>query len=133
MLSAQEGIINLMTARIRSLQRRIDQIKKGLAALGDLRPGVLTQQYNVCGSPGCRCKADPPRKHGPYYQLSWSRQRKSTTRFVRKHQVPTVRAQVTNYARLQSLVDQWVEAAIELCDLQLELDRAQASTPSDLP
>ena len=52
--------------------------KCDLAALGDLRPGSLSIQYNVCGSPGCRCKADPPVKHGPYYQVSYTR--KSSTK-----------------------------------------------------
>ena len=111
-----------MKAKARSLQlqRKIDQIKKKLADLGDLRPGTLSEQYNVCGNPGCRCKANPPQKHGPYYQLSWTRNRKSTTRFVRKPQVRTVRSQIKNYDRLQALVNQWIEASIELCDLRLK-------------
>jgi hypothetical protein len=53
-----------------SLRREIALIKKELASLPDLRPGSLTEQYNVCGNPRCRCKANPPKKHGPYYQLS---------------------------------------------------------------
>ena len=119
-----------MTAKIESLQRKIEQIKKRLAALGDLRPGALTEQFNVCGNPRCRCKADPPQKHGPYYQLSWTRNRKSTTRFVRKPQVRTVRSQMKNYERLQALVDQWVDASIELCDLRLKLDGQKTSAGS---
>lgn len=112
-----------MKTRTRSLQleRKIDQIKKRLVDLGDLRPGALSEQYNVCGNPGCRCKSNPPQKHGPYYQLSWTRHRKSTTRFVRKPEVRTVCSQMKNYERLQSLVDQWIEASIELCDLRLKL------------
>ncbi len=116
-----------MTTKIESLQRKIEQIKKRLAALADLRPGALTEQFNVCGNPRCRCKADPPQKHGPYYQLSWTRNRKSTTRFVRKPHVLTVRSQVNNYERLQALVDQWVDASIELCDLRLKLDGQKTS------
>ncbi len=34
-----------------TLQRQIDKVKRDLAALGDLRPGSLSTQYNVCGSP----------------------------------------------------------------------------------
>jgi len=45
-------------------ERRIDAIKRQIVALGRLRPGTLSQQYNVCGNPTCRCKADPPQKHG---------------------------------------------------------------------
>jgi hypothetical protein len=107
-----------MRSRIESLEARIRQIKTKLAALGELRPGNISEQYNVCGNPGCRCKANPPEKHGPYYQLSWSRNRKSGTRFIRKPELRKVRAQVRNYQRLQELVDQWVDASIELCDLK---------------
>lgn len=46
------------------LTRRTERIKTQLATLGDLRPGTLTEQYNTCRTPGCRCKADPPQRHG---------------------------------------------------------------------
>lgn len=116
-----------MKSQIRSLQRKIETIKKKLAALGDLRPGALSEQYNVCGNPNCRCKADPPQKHGPYDQLSWTRKRKSKTRFVKKHQLRSVRSQMKNYELLQTLVDEWIEASIELCDLQLKLEAEEVS------
>jgi len=37
-----------------------------------MRPGSLSKQYSVCGKAGCRCvDREKPRKHGPYYQLSY--------------------------------------------------------------
>ncbi len=57
---------NVTDGKIRALEAEIAEIKRQLAAIGDLRPGTLSEQYNVCGNPKCRCKADPPRKHGPY-------------------------------------------------------------------
>lgn len=54
-----------MANRSQFLEDRIQSIKHEIAALGDLRPGALSLQYNVCGNPSCRCKADPPLKHGP--------------------------------------------------------------------
>jgi hypothetical protein len=98
------------------LERRIQRIKQKLVDIGELRPGVLSKQYNVCGNPNCRCKARPPQKHGPYFQLSWSRRGKSSTRFVRQPELPAVRRQIRNYERLRSLVDQWIEAAMALCE-----------------
>ncbi len=35
------------------LTDRIQRIKAALIALGDLRPGALSEQYNTCRSPGC--------------------------------------------------------------------------------
>lgn len=117
-----------MAANVRTLERRIDRIKQKLNALGDLRPGHLSEQYNVCGNPRCRCKADPPQKHGPYFQLGWTRKGKSTTRFIRKPNVSIVRAQMRNHEQLQGLVDQWIDAAIELCDLKLKQSRTASKT-----
>ena len=67
---------------MRSLENQIERLKQEIAGLGDLRPGSLSEQYNVCGKAGCRCKASPPQKHGPYYQISYTRKGKSGSRFV---------------------------------------------------
>jgi len=69
------------------IERQIERVKRDMVALGDLRPGSLSTQYNVCGSPGCKCKATPPHKHGPYYQVSFTRKGKSGTKFVRKEKL----------------------------------------------
>lgn len=34
-------------------------------------PGTLIERMMRCGTPNCRCKADPPQLHGPYHQ--WTR------------------------------------------------------------
>ncbi len=105
------------------LERQIEKVKRDLAALGDLRPGSLSAQYNVCGSPGCRCKADPPQKHGPYHQVSFSRKGKSSSKFVKKEDLPAIRKQLKNYERMKELVDRWVDLATELSNLRLTRNR----------
>lgn len=107
------------TRREATLQRQIEKVKRDLAALGDLRPGSLSTQYNVCGSPGCRCKADPPVKHGPYYQVSYTRKGKSSTKFVKKEDLATVRKQLKNYECLKLLMEKWIDLAMELSILRL--------------
>ena len=109
------------------LHQRIDKIKQQIAALGDLRPGTLSQQYNVCGNSGCRCKATPPVKHGPYYQVSFTWQGKSQSQFVRRDDVPTVRRQLRTYQRLRTLIDRWISLGLDLS--RLRLDQARATRP----
>jgi hypothetical protein len=107
-----------------SLETKIGKIKEEIMALGlELQPGLLSQQYNVCGSAGCRCKADPPHKHGPYYQLSFTRKGKSRTRFVRRHEVSLVQEQMRNYQRLKKLTDRWVALGMALSRLRLRQER----------
>lgn len=114
-----------MSTAIHALEKRIAQIKADLAALGLLRPGSLSQQYNVCGNPGCRCKAAPPQKHGPYYQLSYTFRGKSHSDFVRRDELPQVQEQTRNYETLRALVDEWIALSLEL----LRLTRPSATSP----
>ena len=104
--------------KIRVLERQIAEIKRELMALGDLRIGSLSRQYNVCSSPGCRCKASPPRKHGPYYQLSYTRKGKSSTRAVQRGSLPELRRQLRSYARLRDLMNRWIDLGTELATLR---------------
>jgi hypothetical protein len=106
-------------SREKLLLRQIEKVKEQLAALGDLRPGSLSTQYNVCGTPGCRCKATPPEKHGPYYQVSFTRKGKSSSKFVRKDDVAAVRRELKNYEVMKTLVERWIDLATELSNLRL--------------
>lgn len=83
--------------------------------LGEMRPGALSEQYNVCGKAGCRCK-DPndPKRHGPYYQLSYTHMGKSTTEFVKKPMVSEVQKQIRNYAKFRKLTDEWVALSLKI-------------------
>jgi len=114
-----------MSRRIQSLERQIERIKGELLELGALRPGSLSKQYNVCGNPNCKCKATPPKKHGPYYQLSSTRKGKSRSKFVRKEEVAGVRTQLKNYAKLRKLSERWIDLAEELSILRLEESRRE--------
>lgn len=114
-----------MEQRIRVIEAQIDRLKQQLAELGELRPGTLSRQYTVCGSPGCRCKANPPQRHGPYYHLSYTRHGKGGTRLIKKEDLATVRKALANYARLKRLIDRWIDLATELSDLSL-----RSSSPS---
>jgi hypothetical protein len=111
------------TKRESEIERQIEKLKRDLAGLEQLRPGSLSKQYTVCGSPACRCKAIPPQKHGPYYQLSFTRKGKSSTKFVRKEDLPAIRKQLKNYERMKMLVDQWIDLATRLSNLQIKQNR----------
>jgi hypothetical protein len=115
--------------RIQRMEQRIEEIKTRLSALGDMRPGSLSKQYNVCGKPGCRCK-DPkhPQRHGPYHQLSYVHQGKSTSQFIRPHLLKAVRDQVSTYKTFRKLTDDWIRLALNIAKLKLEA--AKKSTPS---
>ena len=103
------------------IEKKIEKIKQDLLILGPMRPGTLSRQYAACQKPGCACM-DPikPKKHGPFYQLSYSHQGKSTTRFVRPGYVMIIRKELAAYKRFKKLTQDWVSLAIEHSQLQLE-------------
>lgn len=106
---------------IRKLLGKIERIKKKIVELGEPRPGTLSRQFNVCGNPNCACKDKKnPKRHGPYHQLSYTREGRSRTEFVKKEDVVAIKKQLRDYATLMRLKDEWVDCSIELSKLRKE-------------
>ena len=122
LLTYSDSRCNLQDMNDSAIEQRIETIKRRLTKLGPMHPGSLSEPYNVCGKSRCRCK-DPknPRRHGPYYQLSYTWRGKSSRRFVRPEQVTEIRHKVETYKRFRELVNEWV-------DLAVELERAERAT-----
>ena len=93
---------------------RIRQIKDALSQLGPILPGSISTQWNVCGKPGCRCK-DPkkPRRHGPYYQLSFTVDGRSSTLFVKKDDLKGLRECGKRYQRFRTLNNELLKAYVQ--------------------
>ncbi len=102
--------------RIQQIERTIDRIKEALTGIGAMRPGSLTRQYK-----------EPQHKAGSYWQLSYTRQMKSRTEYVRKERVAEIRRQIATHKRFKQLVDQWVDSSIEHSRLTIQLAKPKAS------
>ncbi len=64
-------------ASLRRLEDRHRAELAELATLGLVLRGSIARRLTHCGNPGCRCHADPPMLHGPYY--IWTRKVAGTT------------------------------------------------------
>jgi hypothetical protein len=107
-----------------AIEKRLARIKQELQAIGDMRPGSLNQQYTVCGKDGCRCvDPDRPKKHGPYYQLSYVHDGKSTTQFIGKKSLEGVRQQLENYKKFRELTTEWIDLALKLAKEKLRIEK----------
>lgn len=87
-----------------SADTRFVDLKRTLAALGLVRPGSLVERYMPCGRPSCKCMANPPALHGPYYQWSHKIRGKTVTRRLSKAQADTCREWLRNHRRLKATV-----------------------------
>jgi len=83
---------------------KVKSLKEQLVNLGPMLPGTISRQWNVCGKAGCRCK-DPkkPQKHGPYYQLSFSVGKRSSSMFLKKEDLPAAREAIVRYQTFRQL------------------------------
>jgi hypothetical protein len=88
----------------------MDEIRK----IGPVLPGSLDAYHTVCGKPGCRCKdKDNPKRHGPYYRLSYSLAGRNSSMFVKQQDVERVRTMVSNYKRLRQLTVELALTSLE--------------------
>jgi hypothetical protein len=87
--------------RIQQIERRIEEIKQALLEIGPMRPGSLTLQYK-----------DPKQRIGAYWQISYTRQMKSRTEYVRREWVKELRRHIATHKRFKRLVDQWINLSI---------------------
>ena len=79
-----------------------EQIKYLLSAKPIL-PGTLAKHYNICGKAVCRCKDKiNPRKHGPYYRLSYNVKGKNSSIFVRREDAKVIKEMTENYKKSRS-------------------------------
>jgi len=102
--------------RIQQIERRIARIKKALSHIGPMRPGSLTRQYK-----------DRMIKTGAYWQISYTRQMKSRTEYVREEWVPEIRRQIAIHKRFKRLIDQWIDLDIERSKLAMQMEEPKAT------
>ncbi len=99
-----------------SQQDRAAGIAAELAGLGLALPGTLIQRHVRCGWAGCRCHADPPVLHGPYWQWTRKAAGKTVTRLVPDDQVAGYRQWLDNHRRLRELVAELEDLTLAVAD-----------------
>jgi hypothetical protein len=106
---------------IKEIETRIEKIKKELLKIDGMRPGSLSEQYNVCGVENCKCKDEKnPQKHGPYFQLSFTRKGRSSSKFIRAPLVKKIKLETAQYKAFKDLMNEWIELATVRSDLEIK-------------
>jgi hypothetical protein len=104
---------------IEKMEAEISQIQEELAQLGPMHPGSISQQYQVCGNPSCKCmRKENPQRHGPYAKLSFTRRSKRVCRFVRADCVEPFEQRLAIYKEFKKLTDRWVALSIKIGELK---------------
>ena len=80
------------------------EITARLAEVTFALPGTLADRMTRCGYANCRCRADPPRRHGPYHQWTRKKDGKTATRILTDDQLADYRPWFDNHRRLRELI-----------------------------
>jgi hypothetical protein len=75
-----------------------------IARSGQVLAGSIVERRTHCGRPGCRCMADPPQPHGPYFQWTRKVRAKTVGRWLSAEQRHDFQPWVDNHRRLRELV-----------------------------
>src|SRR2546428_13765219 len=91
-------------ARLKELQRRQRELARQILDLGFVQQGSVVRRHTYCRTPGCRCHADPPQPHGPYWQRTRYDSRETITRRLGEPQAGPYQEWVANRRRSTDLL-----------------------------
>lgn len=80
------------------------RIAKEIAKIGFVVPGTLLQRSMHCSNAGCRCHADPPQLHGPYWFWTRKVDAKTVSRVLSPEQVEEYQPWFENERTLRTLL-----------------------------
>ena len=112
---------------------RYEEAKGLLATVGYFCRGTVLCRLMPCGKPGCRCQADPPRLHGPYYQWTRKVRGKTVTVRVNAQEAKLVRQGIANARRFDAVASRLERISLRAIDRARRELRSQSAKPLDLP
>jgi len=90
--------------RLQTLQRQQRELARRILHLGFVQPGSVVRRHTFCRTPGCRCQADPPQPHGPYWQWTRYDAGRTVTRRLTESEAALYQEWITNRRRLAEIV-----------------------------
>ena len=93
-----------------AIEKRIRQLKRRLADIGNMRPGTLSVQYR-----------NPAERKIPFHQISYTHKGRSRSEYVRSENLQMVRLEINAYKRFKAML-------AELLDLSIQASRFRCGT-----
>ena len=102
---------------ILELEQRHRALLAELADIGLVLRGSIALRFCHCGNPTCRCKADPPVLHGPYYKWTRKVAGKTVNATLTPEQAAQLIAWNQNMRKLDQIVDQLQDLGLRAATL----------------
>jgi hypothetical protein len=108
------------TDQLADYQQQYRELAAQLPTIGMIHSGSVTRRYTHCAAPGCKCHADPPQPHGPYYQWTAKINGKTVTRRITEREADLYQEWIANDRQLRHLIDQMRQIAAKVAELTLK-------------
>ena len=108
--------------RLAGYERQYRELAAQIADVGIIASGSVTRRYTRCTSPGCRCNADPPAPHGPYWQWTAKVDGKTVTRRLTAREATLYQEWIDNDRRVRALLAQMRTVAAKAAGILLKED-----------
>jgi len=112
-----------VASQLERYERTYRSLAAQLAEIGFISPGSLVVRQTSCGKPGCRCQADPPQRHGPYYQWSRAVEGKTISRRLDEREAELYRGWIANRRLLEQIIAQMEEVSTTAGEILLQQSR----------
>jgi hypothetical protein len=96
--------------------RRQAQLAKEIAEIGNVLPGTLQERWLTCTHGGCKCHAEPPQLHGPYWYWTRKVDNKTVSQSLSPEQVADYEEWFENRRRLRQLTSELEELSIAVVE-----------------
>jgi hypothetical protein len=105
---------------LQELEQRHRALLAELADIGLVLRGSIALRLCHCGNPTCRCKADPPVLHGPYYKWTRKVAGKTVNATLTPEQAAQFKDWNQNMRKLDQIVDQLQDLGLRAATLLLK-------------
>ncbi len=116
--------------QLEALHARLTELGRRAGDVGFVIRGSVVPNFTTCGSTGCRCKANPPSLHGPYWQWTRSVGGKTVSKRLKPAEAKLYQRWIANGRKLDRLVAQMERISLKASELLVKTGRSRQLSAS---
>jgi hypothetical protein len=113
------------SAQLERRVQRFRELKRGLDQLEYFCKGTVLKRMMKCGKAGCACTADPDKRHGPYFELTYKANGKTVNVKLSPEAAPLYKAASRQYRKLKVLLNRLEKLSQTILRYQAKLAQSQ--------
>ena len=113
------------SAQLERRAQRFRELKRALDQLEYFCKGTVLKRMMKCGKAGCACAADPDKRHGPYFELTYKTNGKTVNVKLSPEAAPLYKAASLQYRKLKILLNRLEKLSQTILRYQAKLAQSQ--------